>query len=127
MPDVLLTALTGAAIAFLGTSLLQRAQFRRADLEGVRERLGLPRALRADLLVAKLACESALNREVITPGARFPVDIYRNVLVRLNSATVRLGRPALELVISRAEWPSLAALAPCLRRSSPACQWSRRP
>jgi hypothetical protein len=95
MPDVLLAALSGAVIAFLGTSLLQRAQFRRADLEGVRERLGLTRALRADLHVAKLACETALTREVITPGTRFPVDLWVSHGHRLIAALYRLAEAAL--------------------------------
>lgn len=96
MPDVLLAALSGAAVAFLGTAWLQWRQFRRTDLMGVRERLGLTRALRADLFVAKLACEIATGNETIAPGTRFPVDLWVSHGHRLIAV---LRRPAEDALI----------------------------
>jgi hypothetical protein len=76
MPTALLAALCGAAVAFAGTYLLQRAQFRHVDLDRLRERLGVARGLRADLLVSKLLCEVTLKNSKVPPGTSFPTDLW---------------------------------------------------
>ena len=76
MSTALVAAFLGALVGFGGTHLLQRAQFRRAELEGVRDRVGIARALRADLYVAKLSTQNSLKTEVIPPGMRYPTDLW---------------------------------------------------
>lgn len=76
MSSELVAALLGAVVAFAGTYLLQRSQFRRAEVDDLKQRLGLVRALRADLHIAKLACEMSLHNEVIPSGTKFPVDLW---------------------------------------------------
>src|SRR5262249_42234263 len=68
--------LFGALVAFGGTYLLQRGQFRRRELEDVEERLGLIRRLRADLQFARMLCEGALKSHHILPGVQMPVDLW---------------------------------------------------
>jgi hypothetical protein len=96
MPDVLLAALAGAGIGFLGTTFLQRSQFRRADLDLTRERLGITRGLRADLHVAKLVCENTISSNTIFPGTGFPVELWSAQGHRLIAA---IRRPAEEILI----------------------------
>jgi hypothetical protein len=76
MPTALVAALLGAVVAFGGTYLLQRAQFRRAELEAVQDRIGIARALRADLYVAKLSTQNSLKTQVIPPGMQYPTDLW---------------------------------------------------
>jgi hypothetical protein len=76
MPIALVAALLGAVVAFGGTYLLQRAQFRRAELEAVQDRIGIARALRADLYVAKLSTQNSLKTQAIPPGMQYPTDLW---------------------------------------------------
>jgi hypothetical protein len=76
MSSQLVAALLGAIVAFGGTYLLQRGRFRRAELEGVRERLGLTRALRANLYAAELQLEASIKNKVIPAGTTFPVALW---------------------------------------------------
>lgn len=69
-------ALAGAGVAFSGTYLLQRVQFRRADRDHERELLGLIRQLRADLRISKKLCEGALASRRIMAGVECPVDTW---------------------------------------------------
>lgn len=64
-------------MAFGGTYLLQRAQFRRADKLRDRELLGLVRQLRADLNVSKKLCEGALVSKRIMAGVECQVGTWQ--------------------------------------------------
>jgi len=76
MPTTLVAALLGAIVAFGGTYLLQRSQFRHAELEGVQDRIGIARALRADLYVARLSTQNSLKTQVIPPGMQYPTGLW---------------------------------------------------
>jgi hypothetical protein len=69
-------ALAGAGVAFVGTYLLQRAQFRRADRERRQELRGLVRQLRADLHVSKKLCEGALASRRIMAGVECRTETW---------------------------------------------------
>lgn len=86
MPTPLASALLGAAVAFIGTYLLQRGQFRRYDLDGVRERLGLTRALRADLYVSKLTVELWIRDGQLTCGTNLAAALWASHGHRLVAA-----------------------------------------
>jgi hypothetical protein len=116
MSTALFAALAGALVAFLGTALLQRSQFRRAELSDVRERLGLTRGLRADLLVTRMVCEQAMERKHLAPGTQYPVHLWRDHGHRLIAALKRPAEAALIDVFGRMEMlngilgiPALAA------------------
>lgn len=66
----------GALIGLATTALIQTRQFRREELNGVRERLGLTRGLRADLYAAKLVTEVSIKSEWIAAGSVWPVDLW---------------------------------------------------
>jgi hypothetical protein len=96
MGSELLAALLGAMVAFAGTYLLQRGQFRRADLEGVRERIGVTRGLRVELYAAKILTESSISTERIASGMTFPTDLWSAHGHRLIAA---LAQPAEAILI----------------------------
>ncbi|HEX3240302.1 MAG TPA: hypothetical protein VHR18_09225 [Solirubrobacterales bacterium] len=86
MGSELIAALLGAMVAFAGTYLLQRGQFRRADLEGIRERIGVARGLRADLYAAKLLTELSINSKQIPSGMAYPTELWNSQGHRLIAA-----------------------------------------
>lgn len=101
MASQLVAALLGALVAFGGTYLIQRGQFRRADLEGVRLRVGLARGLRADLYAAKHACAGAQKYEIFPPGLRFPTYLWVAEGHRLIAAVTNPAEGALLDAFSR--------------------------
>jgi hypothetical protein len=82
----LLAGLAGAIVAFGGTWLLQRARFVREDRDGVRERLGIARALLAELQEARLQVDSGVKRGAIPNSTRFTVVVWHSHAHRLIAA-----------------------------------------
>ena len=76
MPSQVIAALLGALVAFAGTYLLQRGQWRRAELAQVRLRLGAIRALTIDLCAADLSAQITEEHKVLTRGSRFPTQAW---------------------------------------------------
>lgn len=76
MSSQVIAALLGALVAFAGTYLLQRGQWRRAELAQVRLRLGAVRALTIDLCAADLSARITEEHRVLTTGSRFPTQAW---------------------------------------------------
>ena len=88
MSPELIAALLGACVGFVGSGvilwILQQSNFRRADLERVRTRLGIAKGLRVDLAEAGALIDGAIKRAELVHSARFPVALWEshgNVLI----------------------------------------------
>lgn len=101
MVAALIAALLGAIVGFAGTYLLQRGQFRRTDLDGLTERLGIARRLRADLEMAALLCESSIKNEALVPGTQFPADLWVSAGHRVIGGIERQDEQALIQAFNR--------------------------
>jgi hypothetical protein len=76
MSGQLLAAFGGAVVAFCGTGLLQAARNRREDRDGVRERLGITRGLKAELGEAAMYLDLALHGKLWVTATRYPVAVW---------------------------------------------------
>lgn len=101
MDSQLVGVLTGAAIGFGFTWILQTREFRRRSRELVREHLGLTRGLRADLYAAKLTVEVAIKHKELTGGAILPVALWEAHGHRTLGVLHRPGEQALIDTFSR--------------------------
>lgn len=82
MSSQLLAALSGAIVGFIGTFvgtwLLQRRQFHRQDLEALRMRYGIVKALRAELMESGLLVDGVIKRGGIPRGINFPTAAWES-------------------------------------------------
>jgi hypothetical protein len=78
MPSELLAALLGAIVGFAGTYLIQRSQWRRAELDRLRHRLGAFRMLKIDLASAAVLAEVTVQEQALIAGGKFPTTNWFN-------------------------------------------------
>lgn len=91
----LVGTLVGAAIGIAGSWALQSERFRRADRDGIRERLAIVRGLRSDLFVARMVIESIVKRATLVQGTQFPTALWESHGHRLLGALNKEGEESL--------------------------------
>jgi hypothetical protein len=88
-----ITALLGVALGgglgYVGSAALQRARFRREDLNAMQERLGIARALHAELRESHIQVQASLDERKMTRSTLFNVTMWRSHGDRLVAALTR--------------------------------------